>query len=82
MSVSMLLIPVMRMLLLGKTVLPGKQPLLHNKAFIDLISSSPKQLIRTQLGLLQSVRTAQMKLNGAAITDIPGELACHPTSVG
>ena len=78
----MLLIPVMRMLLLGKTVLPGKHPLLHNKAFIDLISLSPKQVIRTQLALLQSVRTAQMKLNGAAITDAPCKLACHPTFVG
>ena len=57
----MLLIPVMRTLLLGKTVLLGKQPLPYNKAFIDLISKS-EATYPNAARVVHPVRTAPMVL--------------------
>ena len=67
--------------LLGKTVLPGKQPFPYNKNFIDLISESEASYPNAAR-VVQPVRTAQMMLNGAAVADAPCKLACHPTFVG
>ncbi len=62
MTLHMLPIPVTTLPLLGKIALAGEQPLPYEQSFhrLDLCKSEASHIM--QLGLLQSVRTAQMEL--------------------